>query len=50
MVGFVYWFIDVGYAFQYHGAAWGLINIIFPVSLIWDIFMYLIKLIHGGIQ
>ncbi len=48
MLMFIYWIVDVGYSFQYHGIGFGFLNIIFPYSLIWDGLMYLIKLIHGG--
>ena len=48
MIGLIYWIVNIGYAFQYHGFMVGLINIIIPYSLIWDGLMWLIRTIHGG--
>lgn len=50
MIQFIYWLVNVGYAFKYHGLIVGLINCIVPYALIWDGLMWLIKTIHGGVQ
>lgn len=50
IMGFIYWIINIGYSFKFWGLGWGIFNIFIPVSLIWDAFKYLIKLIHPGIN
>ncbi len=46
MIGFIYWFVDVGYAFKFYGAGYGVLNIFFPYSLAWDGFQKLVQIIH----
>ena len=50
LMQFIYWIINIGYAFKYWGFGWGIFNIFIPVALIWDLFQHLIKWIHPGLQ
>ena len=46
MISFIYWLVDVGYAFHFYGIGYGILNIFIPYSLAWDGFMKLVHIVH----